>query len=508
MKNWSSYQQAVFDFVQNGAGSAVVEAVAGSGKTTTIVEAMRYMTGKVAIMVYNKKMEMELKPRVASMPYVKAATCHSFGNSAFWMAGSKPTLLSDGNGKVGRILDDILTEKEKPLKFFIKRLVSFAKNEGIGFTCEMINKDNWQAIIDHHDMTIEGETSVDFTFDYAINLAIKALTISNQQTNLIDFDDMVYLPLMLKMRLQQYDWVLIDEAQDINNTRRALATAMLKPNGRLIAVGDAAQAIYGFTGANHDSLDLIKRDFNAISLPLSTCYRCGSDIIKFAKQWNPVIEAFEGNPQGKVSSVNFEEWVKAIPTYGFSGEDAILCRKNAPLATLAFSLIRKGIACRIEGKNIGEGLKILCKKWKVQQLNKLVERLTAYSEKEQAKWMSKDEPLKAEQVADKVDTLMALITRCQELGQQSVSDLIALIDAMFSDTIEGQKQNILTLSSVHKSKGLEWNRVFLLDREQFMPSKMARKEWQKGQERNLISVAITRALNELVEITDYPNPNA
>jgi superfamily I DNA/RNA helicase len=174
---------------------------------------------------------------------------------------------------------------------------------------------------------------------------------------------------------------------------------------------------------------------------------------------------------------------------------------------MAFSFIRQGIPCRIEGKDIGTGLKNLCKKWRVQTLVKLTERLNAYSMREQEKWEKKDEPMMMEQVSDKVNTLLALIARCQELNQHSVNDVNLLIDSMFSDSADVQ-QNILTLCSVHKSKGLEWDRVFLLDRPQFMPSKMARKDWQKVQENNLIYVAITRAINELVEIVDYPSPNA
>jgi superfamily I DNA/RNA helicase len=507
MKNWSTFQSAIFNFIQTGKGSGVVEAVAGSGKTTTIVEGIRSMQGKVALMAYNTKMANELQARVAGMPNVKAATCHSFGNSAFWKAGIKPTLLNDGKGKVGRILDDILTREELSLVPFLKRLVSFAKSEGVGFIHPMLDQEVWQGIIDHHDMTIEGENTAGFTFNHAIGLAQKALVISNQQQNLIDFDDMVYLPLMLGMRLVQYDWVLIDEAQDINATRLALAKAMLKPSGRLIAVGDPDQAIFGFTGAESDALEKIKREFNASTFPLSVCYRCGTNIINHAQQWNPNILPFEGNPAGEVREIKWEDFAKDFATWGFSGSDAILCRKNAPLAKLAFSLIRKGIPCRIEGKNIGDGLKALAKRWKVQQLTKLNERLDTYQSREVEKWEKKDNALQADVVRDKVATLKILIERCNEQGVYMVTDLINLIDSMFSDSVAGQKPNIVTLSSVHKSKGLEWDRVFLLDRKQFMPSKMAKLDWQMKQEDNLIYVAITRAIATLIEITDSPTPH-
>jgi superfamily I DNA/RNA helicase len=54
----------------------------------------------------------------------------------------------------------------------------------------------------------------------------------------------------------------------------------------------------------------------------------------------------------------------------------------------------------------------------------------------------------------------------------------------------------LTLCTVHKAKGLEWNRVYILD-EFLMPSKYARQAWQQQQETNLQYVAVTRAKQEL-----------
>ena len=100
-----------------------------------------------------------------------------------------------------------------------------------------------------------------------INASIRVLEKSNTILNPIDFDDMVYLPLVFKLRLFPQDWVLIDEAQDTNPTRRALAARMLKPGGRVIAVGDPRQAIYGFTGADNDALEQIAEKFNCARMP-------------------------------------------------------------------------------------------------------------------------------------------------------------------------------------------------------------------------------------------------
>jgi superfamily I DNA/RNA helicase len=498
-KVWSKFQEAVFAFVREGKGSAVIEAVAGSGKTTTLVEAVKHMVGDVAVMAYNKKMGDELKVRLSSVPYANAGTCHSFGLKAFTKSGIRPNV--DAR-KVGNIVGTLLKKEEDFMFAFICKLVGLAKDSGIGFLCDIDDHSQWQRLIDHHDLSIENG---DVDYGKAIDLAITTLKKSNADKNTIDFGDMIYMPLFFGLKVDQYDWVLVDEAQDTNATRRALAAAMLKPNGRLLAVGDPRQAIFGFTGADNNSLDLIRSAFKAITLPLSVCYRCGSNIITHAKNWNPTIVAHESNGEGKVTQTRFEDFIKGVESLNLSGNDGIICRKNAPLMDLAFSLIRKGIACRIEGKDIGAGLVALAQKWKVQDLNKLSERLVAFRNREVSKLLEKGQETKAEQVEDKVDTLLVLLARCKEQNKHNVFDLVALIKSMFSDSDDKfTNKNLVTLSSVHKSKGLEWNRVFLLGREQFMPSKYAKKQWQKDQERNLIYVAVTRAMTELVEVCEIP----
>lgn len=498
-KIWSKFQEAVFAFVREGSGSAVVEAVAGSGKTTTLVEAVKLMQGDVAVMAYNKKMGDELKVRLSGVSNANAGTCHSFGLKAFTKSGIRPNI--DAR-KVGNIVGTLLKKEEEFMFAFICKLVGLAKDAGIGILCDLEDLTQWQRLIDHHDLSIENG---DVDYGKAIELAITTLQKSNADKNTIDFGDMIYMPLFFKLKVDQYDWVLIDEAQDTNPTRRALAKAMLKPSGRLVAVGDPRQAIFGFTGADHDALDLIREEFKAITLPLSTCYRCGKNIIAHAKQWNSTIEAHDGNGEGKVTQTRFEDFLKNVESLNLSGKDGIICRKNAPLMDLAFSLIRKGIACRVEGKDIGAGLKALAQKWKVQDLNKLSERLNGFRNREVEKLMQKGQEIKAEQISDKVETLFVLIARCKEQNRHSVSDLVSLINSMFSDSDDKfTNKNLVTLSSVHKSKGLEWNRVFLLGREQFMPSKYAKKDWQKGQEQNLIYVAVTRAISELVEVSEIP----
>jgi superfamily I DNA/RNA helicase len=96
---------------------------------------------------------------------------------------------------------------------------------------------------------------------------------------------------------------------------------------------------------------------------------------------------------------------------------------------------------------------------------------------------------------------LVLVDKLLGEGKQSVYDLVSFIRTLFGDTKEGQAAKVVTLSTIHKSKGREFSVVYLLDKEGTLPSKWARKDWQLQQEANLEYVAITRAKNCLVYLT-------
>ena len=495
IKVWSPFQQAVFDFTENGVGNAVVEAVAGSGKTTTIVEAVRRMLGQVFLGAYNTKMGKELAERTAGMHNVTASTFHSIGFKALRFH-AKGYALNLDDKKVFRIAQNIADNGRPDLTVLVgpvARIVGMAKQRGFGPLINMADIAAWEDMIFHFSFEEDLPEEVDLF--KVIKFAQVVLNKSNQDLNTIDYNDMIYLPLLRNLRTLQFDWVLIDEAQDTNPTRRALARKLLKPRGRLVAVGDRHQAIFGFTGADNDSLDQIARDFNAVRLPLSITYRCPKAIVAHAQTWVSHIQSADTAPDGILSTMDYADVADRVEI-----GDAILCRFNKYLVNLCFKLIRKGIPAKMEGRSIGEGLVALASRWKVKTLDALEKRLDAYQERETAKWTAKDKLEKVDQLNDKVDTLRILMERAREQGIYDLVGFKAMVLGLFEDSAN-QKKPCVVLSSVHRSKGLEWTRVFLLGRDEFMPSTMARSEWAHEQEINLIYVAVTRAKAELVEVT-------
>lgn len=358
---------------------------------------------------------------------------------------------------------------------------------------ELCLTNTYSRIAEHFDVTFDHKRAPQRIAEI-IECAIEILKLSNNQTNVIDFDDMVYLPVFHKVRFWGYKWIFVDEAQDTNPARRALVRALLAPGGRVVAVGDRHQAIYGFTGADADSLDLIRKDFNACELPLTTTYRCPKSVVSFAQQWVSHIEAHESAPDGIVRQI---EGVDLLKQNNLTKGTAILCRNTKPLVRLAFWLIRNRIPCRVEGRDIGVSLVKLATRWsRTKTLDELDHALDEYLDREKTKLLAKKEELKAQAVEDRVDTLRVIIEDCQSQGKDSVEAVVEEIEKLFGDDIK----NLLVLSTIHKSKGREWKTVYWLDRAGTLPSKYARQDWQIEQERNLMYVAATRAISELIEI--------
>jgi ATP-dependent DNA helicase UvrD/PcrA len=197
-----------------------------------------------------------------------------------------------------------------------------------------------------------------------------------------------------------------------------------------------------------------------------------------------MIEPHEQAPEGSVTTLH--EWSHTIigPT------DAVLCRNTAPLVALAFSFLRQHKRCRVLGKDIGAGLAALVKKMKASSIDLLEMKLEKHLYVKKSELIEKGKDAQAANLEDKISCIMLFAENCN-----SVAEILTTIEELFSD-----KNNCTVLSTVHKSKGLEFPRVFILD-SFLMPSKWAIQTWQKQQETNLAYVAVTRAKLDLVYIT-------
>lgn len=511
---WSKYQQDVFDAVENTEDSLLIEAVAGSGKTTTIVEAIKHVSSRksVAFLAFNKSIAQELGRRITN-PNAKCMTLHSCGFTA-WKRFVGTDVQVDSR-KTFEIIKNSLTWPERNRNSQLSKLIGLAKQIGMvpgdeqrlsgsfvdeiatdgllpgcheGAICKGLVEDDlavWRDLMELYGID-EDEAE--------ISIVRRILRDSIAQARVVmDFDDMLYMPVISEASFEKFDVVFVDEAQDLSGIQRVMISRMLKPSSRVIAVGDRHQAIYAFRGASSDAMPLLASEFGCKPLPLSISYRCPKAVVKKAQSWVEHIEFAETAPEGLVVEYP-EQWLLR----DFLPSDSILCRLTRPLVEVAFILIRARIPCRVLGRDIGAGLLALVKKSKItpgSPLSDFEGWLDFYHQREVRKLTEREEPAKLGLLNDKVETLRVFI---DDLSPAStVFDLQKSIEALFSDNDAGK----LTLSTVHKSKGLEYPRVFILDAHELMPCPWANRPGDLQQEKNLMYVACTRAQNELYYIT-------
>lgn len=487
MPNWSTYQQQVFDFVTNGKGSAVIAAVAGSGKTTTIVEcAKRIPTNKsVLFLAFNKSIASELSSRLYAYRNVNCCTLHSLGFKAIVKAMGRV------NVRYTKYYEYIVNNMEALSTTLDATTSDHIKYNFIHNVNELFNLCRVNLIDGKGTEAIEAiaeQYSIDVVADEynAVSTLLSTAYKLNHGEN-IDFTDMLTLAVKQFSRyIPKYDFVFIDECQDLSTAQRELMLAALKPNGRFIAVGDRNQAINGFAGATNNSFDLLAELAKGKELPLSVNYRCGTEIIKLAKEIVPQITACDNACRGKVEHIKDLSIVK--------GKDMVLSRTTAPLVTLCLKMLANGIVAKVKGKDLGDNLISLIEKLAPKNINFLFQKLDNELEKIKEK--------KAKKGVKDVDNCTAVIAykdkiQClQAFAEQSggIADMKRKIAAMFSDEAQ---DNAIILSTIHKAKGLEADRVFIVNPQKLPLKWKTQQAWEYTQECNLKYVAITRAKKEL-----------
>lgn len=510
----TNQQNAFLQALINTSSNLALVARAGCGKTSTIllgVDALvkKFPRAEILVCAFNKAIAEEVGEKLKRAGHndwrtVSSSTLHSMGFGLLKF-GFKSV---PDEKKVPKLVDAMNEEIYAQYREQIISLVRYAKGAGVGFFNDkpIGNVAVWHQLADHFDVNGLDDTT---DADAVVEAAQRIYKMSLAQTDVVDFDDMILFPLVKNLRVKfGKDFIFLDEAQDLSPARQALARKFLKPHtGRMIVVGDDRQAIYGFSGADADALPNLISGLNAIILPLSVTWRCPKAVVAAAQAYVPDIEAAPTAPEGLVKVLLFgngtdvttmgdsmpteEAWLSSLEV-----GDAILCRNTAPLIKVAYKLIRAGKPCRVEGRSIGDGLIALAQRWKVKGIDGLINRLEVYKDREVQKAMAKGNDAKVEEVEDRVGTMMEICSAVIAQGKTAVAGVVEFIQNLFSDG----STNVIVLATYHRSKGREWQRVYLWEHSERCPSRAARQPWQLAQEDNLAYVAITRAQRELYYI--------
>lgn len=500
---WSHYQTDIFNFVKNGQGNAVIEASAGSGKTSSLLKCLDFIDEdkRILLTAFNKDIVNVLAKKTKKLKNVTAMTMHGLGLQMLHSNFGKSKLELDEYKYKSFITSNLkeltsINTYELSKNDFYKYLTNIEKYIDFGryYLAQTIK-----------DLDFIGEMyDIDAVADEK-SIAIQAMDWGKRNLDSIDYTDMVWLPnvLMCNPYGLKFDWIMTDEAQDLNRAQRELMLKCRKINTRMLIFGDEKQCIYSFGGSDPDSFEALKSLPNTVSLPLSISYRCADNIVEFAHQLVPTIEKNNDGRKGVIEEVSNIDEIK--------DGDMVLCRTNAPLMQIYNTFIKEGKKCFVRGKDIGNNLKQLVKSTKKENLGNDLKTDGVFVRLYNRLFESRDNLMIHSNIDYETAMQSSIITNFLDMiralevlseGLNNATELIDRISEVFSD----RKKNGISLSTIHKAKGLEADRVFIACKS-LMPSKSAKKDWELNQEYNLMYVAYTRAKNMLgfLDETDFKN---
>jgi superfamily I DNA/RNA helicase len=486
---FTDQQHAFVSAVKNNPRqSYILQALAGTGKTTTLLAACPDDEPTLA-MAFNKKIQTELDSK-----FPANADCMTFNGLGHrtWAKylNRRPAVNQSKLYHLTRAVCEEIDERRvwKSMSD-IMQLVTAAKNIGLVhsqivrryMTAPLVQDDPevWYEMCDNAD-----------TPEFCIEPARKVLLASTEAALRadIDFADQLYMPVVFRAPFPKgkYNHIIVDEAQDLGPLEHAIISLCLSKKARLIAAGDHHQAIYGWRGAHSDSMLRLQNQTDAIELPLTITWRCPKLVVKEANAIVPEYEAAPEAPDGNVERWGYD-W--SITDLKVNNQSVILCRNNKPLFILAMKMIQQKVPCRMEGRDIGKNIKKIVRNLTNEDdemsSKDLIGLTDQWMQEQREKYLKKGDFPKAAKVEDQGESIIAVAMACS-----TVEEVIGIIDDLFGKDSRG-----ITLSTIHKAKGLEWQNVYLLNAD--LIGQKAKAEWAQQQEQNLRYVAITRAMQSL-----------
>lgn len=461
IENWFAHRRP--DSKRN----ACVRARAGAGKTFTIVRGvLAAPEDSVLVTTHTRRMMEELRGRFEAHgdERVFAKGLHAVGRRSIVRHRKYPAWNCERFEREDALAAAVSGALPFGAKRLISKLVTLARElQPVTATAESL-----YALAQEYDIWPDNTMRVnmhDVAHATVLAMDIAANDVPLLRKTGMDFADMLFLPLRNSLLDQEFALGVIDEAQDATMTQLMIFEAVV--GGRMCIVGDDRQAIFGFRGADSNALDRLKTELDAIEFPLNETYRCPTSVVAIANTIVPDLVALPTAPEGVIDTVQTLDEVCEQAEAG----NFVVSRTNAPLAKVAMRLLRQHKRVFIQGKDIGRELRALVRKLagkgvgrfgraETNSIVAFVERVAEWRDKEVARFNALEREDKAERARDIASTLVVLSE-----DKNDVQALIDTIDHLFSD--EGT--NAVICTTVHKAKGLEADRVFILRPTFYLP---------------------------------------
>lgn len=545
--DFTSEQNKIFHFVKYDSNNGIIDAVAGSGKTTTIIESATHVANDKTVLfcAFNKSIAREIQRKFSEkgLNRIKVKTLHALGydilksnsQSSFKFHKIKYVKIiheAIENNALRKELENLFKINGIPTQAYSRddkaqqnefiyafRNTLLDINTKFRLTLCKGSFEDFREMLLHFNIFNEIQAQSEL-FDLEVEQYFLCnqviLEIGNrlaQTDKEIDFSDMLYLPFVQGLfPITKHDVLFIDECQDLSKSQLAVALKYVKKTGRILSVGDPYQSIYGFTGADIYSFDNIAKIPNMVSLQLTKCFRCPDKIIELAQNFRADIHAFKPK-SGTISRLEFSQVSQSV-----SPHDLVISRTKTPLQKLLFQLVEKGIPVEVHEDEIKEFINDLKMLFNHQELttknqygqsldfwDKVIDRNIYFLEKKVSRIGNPDEReyqfnLESSLIHSKVEFIqsqLSIHTDCQ-----AIADLLKKIETLISGTDDAVK-----LSTIHRAKGLENEVIYILEYDRLPLTRDGQKDWEIKQELNLKYVALTRSKNVLYLVNSERRPN-
>ena len=534
----NKYQTEIIDWVKNGTGNALIDAKAGSGKTSTLELIAQNYDRKMLFLAFNNHIAAEINQKPELQPYLtkkeeggkgtlKVMTVNSLGNMTvlndlatrkLYTFGKENKFLDDN--KLFRILRKIIedycrTRHERVTEDMIWDMQRDLRKACDKVRCKYISgdRDYVERIIEEDGLCkfnlIEREDGLSYPYLPWASICEEAIDKSLEmyaERGSYDFIEQLYIPVVNKLLLPNWmswysEFIGVDEAQDLSQLQLTFIKKLIpmqtpyrpKFPTRFLFVADRRQAIYAFAGADCHSVENIKKQFNTTDMGLNICYRCAKKIIEVAQQEVPDIEAAPNAIDGEVHIINNEEIAKLIKPKGMA-----IARKNKDLAEIFLSIVLEGKPVYIKDKELVENTIKSIRSLGCSTLNGLTNKLDDL-QKDFKKQMSNPENSKSASAInngnmDIFDTVKALLDfYIKEKGHSLNTPIEIFIEFIKELLVTEPSDNAAIVSSIHQVKGLEADEVFIINYNLMPYTSKTKSADENMQERNLKYIAVTRA---------------
>jgi len=430
-------QQLIISATKTTTSNLMVNALAGTGKTSTLEMLEGVAKQKpILYLCFNKRNADEATARMLGSTTVR--TFNALGHRIWASAIGKGISLDTKKtyNIVKEITDDVRGPESRTIWNAydqVRQGVEMAK--AVGYVPEGVNPSATRLASRNLLHTILDEEPDDLVSDLIDAVLRRSIKLSYEGS--IDYNDQVYMSALFGGAFPKFPLTLVDEYQDLNPVNHEMIRKLVGDR-RLIGVGDPHQNIYGFRGAKSNGMAEAVTHYAASELDLSVSFRCPERIVRNARWHVPHFKWF--NPGGEVGVRDYHAAADFEPNAVF------ICRNNAPLLSLAFKLIAHGHGINLVGSEIGPRIVTTLKKLGNGELGK-EQALSGVDQ-----WLEAKLAKSSKTAPDMAECMRIIIRQGSDLGQA-----IGYAEHLF------KQRGAIQLMTGHKSKGLEFPLVYHLD---------------------------------------------